>query len=282
MDASAIGFEKVYTDCIQMMKEVKLDGVLMALPVDMTAIQAIEAAPFKIPMMLEKPPALTVAKANELLEVLEKYKVLHQIAFNRHFLPMATALKKKLMNEKVRNIQVQMCRINRVEKTFYTTAIHAIELLRYLVGAEYTRVNYSYQDLSEYGEHVSNFYLDCSFANGITGQITILVDGGIVNDRVMASCQGTTYYATLPVWECSDSPGNILVYRDDLLVLREKGPEVGGPLENAVASGFYGEIENFVRAVECGIQPSENMEYTLPLIEISEKLHNREKQYKKC
>lgn len=281
-DASAIGFEKVYTDCIQMLKEVKPDGVLMALPVEITAMQAIEVAPLKIPMMLEKPPALTAAKAKELLKALERHKVLHQIAFNRHFIPVAASLKEKLKNEKVRNIQIQMCRINRVEKTFYTTAVHAVDLLRYLAGAEYTRVSYSYQDLPEYGEHVSNFYLDCSFANGVTGQITILVDGGIVNERVMASCKGTTFYATLPVWECSDSPGNISVYQEDLLVLREEGPKVGKPLENAIASGFYGEIENFVRAVECGIQPTENMNYALPLIEISEKLHNREKQYKKC
>ena len=280
--ASDAGFEKVYTDCMQMLRETRPDGILMALPVERTAQQAIEAAPLGIPMMLEKPPALTKVKALELSGALKKHGILHQIAFNRHFIPVAVSLKEKLGNERVRNIQIQMSRIKRVEKTFYTTAVHAIDLLRYLADAEYTQVSYSYQDLPEYGSGVSNFYLNCSFANGITGQITILVDGGIVNERVIASCKGTTYYASLPVWECSDSPGGIVVYRGDSVIFEEKGPATGEPLENAVASGFYGEIENFVRAVETRRQPQENMEFALPLIEISEKLHNREKEYRKC
>ncbi len=281
-EASAIGFEKVYTDGIAMMREVKPDCVLMALPVEETAKQAIKAAPLGIPMMLEKPPALTKMKALELSGELQKYGILHQIAFNRHFIPTVVSLKEKLKKERVRNIQIQMCRVNRVEKTFYTTAVHAVDLLRYLADAEYTQVNCSYQDLPEYGGHVSNFYLNCSFSNGLTGQITILVDGGIVNERIMVSCRGITYYASLPVWECSDSPGGILAYQNDCLVLKEKGPATGDPLRNAVASGFYGEIENFIRAVEAKAQPPENMEYSLPLIEISEKLHNREREYNRC
>lgn len=280
--AAEIGFEKVYTDCLRMIEEVRPDGVLMALPVDKTAEWAMRAAPYKIPLMLEKPPALTKESALLLAETLKRYGVLHQVAFNRHFIPVAAALKEKLRGEQVRDLQVQMCRINRVEPTFYTTAVHSIDLLRFLAGGTYERVDFSYQDLPEYGPHVSNFYLQCRFSNGVTGQIAILVDSGIQNERVMASCKGAAYFAALPVWECSDSPGGIVTYRKDKVVDTMTGPETGTPLRNSVASGFYGEIDHFVDAVAQGRQPEESVESAMELIEIAEALHNRKDVYQRA
>ncbi len=281
LQAAAIGFERVYTDCLQMIEEVRPEGILMALPVDKTAEWAMRVAPYGIPLMLEKPPALTKESALLLAETLKQYKVLHQVAFNRHFIPVAAALKEKLREEKVRNLQVQMCRINRTEPTFYTTAVHSIDLLRFLAGAAYEQVDFSYQDLPEYGSHVSNFYLQCRLSNGVTGQITILVDSGIQNERVMASCKGTAYFAALPVWECSDSPGGIVTYRNDRIVDTMTGPEVGSPRQNAVASGFYGEIDHFVDAVVHNSQPEESAEAAVELIAIAEALHNRKDVYRR-
>lgn len=280
--AAGIGFERVYTDCLKMLEEIRPDGVLMALPVEKTAEWAMRAAPYGIPLMLEKPPALTKESALLLAETLKKYSVLHQVAFNRHFIPVAVALKEKLKKETVRDIQIQMCRINRVEQTFYTTAVHCIDLLRFLSGGSYEQVDFSYQDLPEYGPHVSNFYLQCRFSNGVAGQIAILVDSGIVNERVMVSCKGTAYFAALPVWECSDSPGGIVIYQGDKVADTMIGPAVGNPLCNAVASGFYGEIAHFVNAVARQRQPEESMESAVELIEIAEALHNRREVYRNC
>lgn len=277
--AASIGFEKVYTDAEEMLQKEKLDGVLLCvLPEHMTAL-AKKLAPFGIPMMLEKPPAMTPEQARELAAVLKEHKILHQVAFNRHFIPVVRSLKDKLQGEKVRDIQVQMCRINRIVPNFYTTGIHAIDLLRFLAGQSYEEVNFFYQDMPEYGPDQSNYHMQCRFGDGTMGQITIMVESGILNERVFVSCKDAAYYATLPVWECSDSPGNITVYRGDKIVENEQGPAIGGDLENAVASGFYGEIENFLRAVESGVQPLESMDFTVPLIEIAYKMHNREKQY---
>lgn len=280
--AEKVGFERAYTSFMQMMREECLDAELLAVPVEYTAELAAEAAPLGIPMMLEKPPALTGAKARELSEILKNHGILHQVAFNRHFIPVAASLKRKLQQERVRDIQIQMCRINRVEPTFYTTAVHCIDLLRFLADAEYERVDFSYQELPEHGPKVSNFYLNCRFVNGIMGQISVLVDSGLVNERIMAVCRGASFYAALPVWECGDSPGGILTYRGDRIAERERGPETGGSAENAFASGFYGEIAHFVEAVESGKQPEESMDYAVPLIEIAEKLHNREESYIRC
>lgn len=279
-EALGTGFRMAYTDVGDMIKEAKPDCLLLAVPVEKTAALAMETAGFGIPMMVEKPPALTAEEAKKLTDCFERHGILHQVAFNRHFIPVTVSLKKKLEKETLRNIQIQMCRVRRTEATFYTTAIHDIDLLRYLAGAPYQSVDFAYQDLPEYGEHVSNFYLQCRFQNGITGQLTILTDSGIVNERVFASCKDAAFYANLPVWECSDSPGGIVTYRQDRLLEKERGPAVGSPLQNAVASGFYGEIEHFIQAVEEGKQPSESMEYATSLVMIAEKLHKREREYR--
>lgn len=277
--AAAIGFEKVYTDAVEMLRNEQLDGVLLCvLPEHMTAL-AKKLATFGIPMMLEKPPAMTPEEARDLATALKEHHILHQVAFNRHHIPVVRSLKEKLQGEKVRNIQVQMCRIQRIVPNFYTTAIHSIDLLRFLAGQDYEEVNFFYQDMPEYGTDQSNYYLQCRFADGTTGQITIMIESGLVNERVFASCKDAAYYATLPVWECSDSPGEITVYRGDKVVAVEQGPAIGGDLENAIASGFYGEIENFLKAVESGKQPLESMDFTVPLIEVAYAMHNRESKY---
>lgn len=279
--AAAIGFERVYTDAVCMLQEEKLDGVLVCVLPEHMAQLVKKLVGFGIPMMLEKPPAMTAEDARELAALLKENHILHQVAFNRHFIPVSVALKEKLNGEKVRNIQVQMCRIRRIVPNFYTTAIHSIDLLRFLAGQEYESVDFFYQDMPEYGDNQSNYYLQCRFADGTTGQITIMIESGILNERVFASCRDTAIYATLPVWECSDSPGEITIYKEDKVVERVKGVPIGTELENAIASGFYGEIENFLKAVESKKQPLESMEFTVPLIEIAEKLHKREKTYRR-
>ena len=275
--AADIGFRKVYTDAVEMLEKEKMDGVLVCvLPEHMTALVK-KLAPFGIPMMLEKPPAMTPEEAKELAAVLKEHNILHQVAFNRHHIPVVKSLKEKLQKEKVRDIQVQMCRIQRIVPNFYTTAIHSIDLLRFLAGTDYEEVNYFYQDMPEYGPEQSNYYLHCRFADGTTGQITIMIESGLVNERVFASCKDAAYYATLPVWECSDSPGGITVYRGDKIVETEAGPAIGNDLQNAIASGFYGEIESFLKAVESGVQPLESMDFTVPLIDIGYRMQKHER-----
>lgn len=276
------GFAGYDTDWHRMLTAKTPDAVLIAVPVECTADLVIEMAEFGIPIMLEKPPALTVEKAEELRGALANNHILHQVAYNRHFMPLAASLKKKLQKEReLQNIHIQMSRIKRLESTFYTTAIHSIDLLRFLADAEYKKVDFHYQELQKYGENVANYFLHAQFANGVTGQISILVDSGMVHERVMAVCEGTTYTACLPVWECADSPGRIEKYQADKLIECEMGEFGGNALENAKASGFYGEISNFIVAVQNGIQPVESVDFSIPLIEIAQKLHRREKEYRK-
>lgn len=279
--AACIGFQKVYTDAVEMLEKEKMDGVLVCvLPEHMTALVK-KLAPFGSPMMLEKPPAMTPEEAKELATILKEHNILHQVAFNRHHIPVVKSLKEKLQKEKVRDIQVQMCRIQRIVPNFYTTAIHSIDLLRFLAGTDYEEVNYFYQGMPEYGPEQSNYYLHCRFADGTTGQITIMIESGLVNERVFASCKDAAYYATLPVWECSDSPGEIILYRGDKIVEKETGPAIGNGLQNAIASGFYGEIESFLKAVESGVQPLESMDFTIPLIDIAYRMQKQEALYTK-
>lgn len=274
------GFHSYGTDWKRVVEEQKPDAILTAVPVEKTTDLVMELAPLHIPIMLEKPPALTVEKAVLLNRTLKEHQILHQVAYNRHFMPLTVALKKKLEGEhRVQSIQVQMCRIKRLEPTFYTTAIHAIDLLRFLAGSEYTKVDFRYQELTEYGEHIGNYFLYAEFANGISGRIDILVDSGQTCERVQATCSGTTYMAYLPVWECADSPGRIEKYQGDRLIECEEGIYGTDAMESSKASGFYGEIKNFVQAVEAGIQPMEDMDFSIPLVEIAQKLHLREDEY---
>ena len=48
-----------------------------------------------------------------------------------------------------------MYRTNRIESTFYTTAIHAIDAVKNIVGCDYKKVDISYQEFFEQAPQIN-------------------------------------------------------------------------------------------------------------------------------
>lgn len=274
------GFEKSYSDVKRMIRESGPDCMLIATPVTVTAKTAADLSRFCIPMMIEKPPALNAVDGELLKQALQKNGVLHQIAFNRHYMPLIRELKSRLeVSGDIQNVQVLMSRYRRTEPTFYTTAIHSVDLARYLAGAPYEKVRFSYQSLPQYGGGVENIFMDCRFKNGVSGQVSTLVCSGTVNERVMVTCDDRSYFARLPVWGCSDCPGNLEVYERGLPVSVKSGGEISDGPGDSEMNGFYAEIRGFLQAVEAGRQPEESMEYAMQAVKIGECIHNHMNEF---
>jgi len=274
------GFQASYDDAEQMLRDIKPDCLLITTPVSVTAPLATKLCWYKIPMMIEKPPALNTSDAKMLLNTLNQYQVLHQIAFNRHHMPLIRTLKKRLeYGSRIQNIQVLMSRYKRLESTFYTTAIHGVDLLRYVATSPFQFVNFSYQDLPEHGEGVCNMYMDCTFENGISAQASFLVSSGLTSERIMITCEGESYFVHLPVWGCSDSPGVLMHYESDTLSENLSGDKIGDGMELFESNGFYMQLKCFLEAVRNKRQPDESMAYAYQAVEIAECMHKRIKNY---
>jgi len=275
------GFAHSGTDLLQMARELKPDVMFLATNVTATVNVGLQAANVGCPLMIEKPPGLTGDETRRLADEMRKRGILHQVAFNRHYMPLIRELKKNMAAKGgIRHIQISMYRHQRLEPTFYTTCIHDVDLAYYLAGAPYKRVHYQYQELPWCGDGVCNIYMNGEFANGITFQLAFLVNCGVVGERIMVSGEECSWEVQLPVWDGTDVPGFYKYYENGLLKEFKSGTEISDGQELFESNGFYAEIKSFLKAVRDGKQPHESLDYSIQPVEVSHFIHLRNKEYK--
>lgn len=275
-----LGFAHSGTDLLQMARELKPDVMLLATSVTATVNVGLLASNVGCPLMIEKPPGLTGDETRRLADGLRKRGILHQVAFNRHYMPLIRELKRNLVAQKgIRHIQISMYRHQRFEPTFFTTAIHDVDLAYYLADAPYHKVHYQYQDMPWCGDGVCNIYMNGEFANGITFQLAFLVNSGIVGERIMVSGEECSWEVQLPVWDGTDIPGFYRYYEKGILEQSKSGNEISDGQALFETNGFYAEIKSFLQAVRSGVQPLENMDYAVQPVEVSSLIHQKETEY---
>ena len=147
------GFEKYYTDYIEMIETEKPDVVCLMSPVDLTCTMSVEIMKRGFNIILEKPPGRNEEELHIMNMAAINGNVSVRTAFNRRYAPLVTELKKKIRQtgEKIINITYQMYRHNRYEKDFSTTAIHAVDVVKFIAGSDYLDVKFNYDHKPELG-----------------------------------------------------------------------------------------------------------------------------------
>lgn len=270
------GFEKSYTDYKQMIREIKPDAVSLISPVSVTCEMAIEIMKMGCNIILEKPPGKNLEELNRMIAQAKESNVNVRTAFNRRYTPLLIALKEMLAKEgeAVKYISYQMLRHNRLDDDFSTTAIHALDVAKDIVGAPYKQYSFEYQKCTEAGEHVKNVYMTCSFENGAAGQFALLPISGSVNERITVTTQNHSYFVTLPFWKNFDSPGQ-------LVHIKENGPaevidgstltDTDGMFEE---SGFYEENRSFFEHIRKSGEIICDLESAIQSVELEDCIRN--------
>jgi myo-inositol 2-dehydrogenase / D-chiro-inositol 1-dehydrogenase len=163
--AEQFGFKRSYTDYLQMLEQERPDAVCLNVPPELVCEFSCEILDQGLPLLLEKPPGLTVAEIDRMITAAANSGVPHQVAFNRRFTPLTRALKRMLTENlalgEIQHIRVDFTRLNRTEADFSITAIHGIDTARFLAGSDFTWARFHYQDLSSLGSGVANIFIDC-------------------------------------------------------------------------------------------------------------------------
>ena len=274
---SACGFLNCYTDYREMLKKEKPDALFMVTPYYVTADIAEDAAKLCFcPIMIEKPPGSTLEEALRIKNALGNR--LHQVAFNRHFMPSFLALKQKIEASRLQHAEYTMSRINRTEPFFFVTAIHGIDAVRYVVGSDYKHCDFYYQDTPTLGENCYNMHIFAEFENGATAQLAFLVQSGLVTERILATCENVSYELKTPIWHGGDTPGALYTYKQGKLCEKTEFEYQDLFLSN----GFYGEMTAFMEAVKTGKQIAHvSMDSALQPVEIAQCLRYRKSEYRK-
>lgn len=276
----SFGFKHHYTDWREMLQIEKPDAISLILPPLYTPAVAKPILEQGIPLLLEKPPARTGDELLTLVEAARKRGTHTRVAFNRRYMPVMRQLKEELetcgASREIQHINYDMVRVNRVEKDFHVTAIHAVDAVRWIAGAEYRSVQIGYQEVPGM-QGVENILLDCVFASGATARITICPVSGVVMERVAVYSRNHAFLTELPMGT-DLSRGGLAVYEKGLLQALRKSKQEDGPALFQTG-GFYYENATFFDAIREGRIPSGSLEDAVQSVRIAECLMNRQTHF---
>lgn len=273
------GFQRAYTDYIEMVEQEKPDVVLAITPVALTAEISIELLNRKIPVLLEKPPGMDPEQAMAIHEAALRNDTPARAAFNRRYMPLVRALKEELeeLGLPVLDVDCMFVRSGRTDVDFSTTAIHAIDLVSHLAGSEYEKVRFLYQDITVKEKPVINTKMTAVMKNGATASLTFQPCGGCVIERVTVTLSGYTLFLELPVWGGMDAPGRLVCAKG-----RTVYKTVCGDRETMHESnGFYDESRLFFDGLRAGERPVSDVVTGVSSVAIAQHMRQKKDEYTK-
>ncbi len=234
-----------------------------------------------IPLLLEKPPGATAAEVDRLIAAAGKAgaAVPHQVAFNRRHVRLMRELRRRieaLDPASLQHLRYEIVRVDRRDPDFSTTAIHAIDAVRYLAGRDYTRVRFRYQELPALGPGVANIFMDAELAGGASAQLSFCPVAGVVAERAEVHARDHSFFLEVPMWAGFDAPGRLQHLVRGGLHEEVRGEE--GP--SYEQGGFLAELEAFLDDLREGRPPRPDLRDSRQSVAVAEAMRARQEEYR--
>ena len=277
--ARDFGFARAYSDYQEMLDAEQPNAVCLLVPPERTCELTCAILPQGYPLLLEKPPGMTLAELAQMRRAAEQSGTPHQVAFNRRFMPLVQAFKRyfaeRFAPEEVQFVRYDFTRVERADPDFSTTAIHGIDTAAFLAGAAYERVNFDYQPLPQFGAMVANTSLKASLTSGAQARLDFCPLAGVVTERATLHLHNHTFFIDLPVGRGYDAPGRLVHLEKGRVVLDLAGPEAAGGAEGFLLNGFYAENEAFFEAVRAGQTLTSGLATAAQAVALAEAMRER-------
>ncbi len=274
------GFRQAYTSYAEMLEAEHPHAVCLHVPPETISAAGGDILRRGYPLLSEKPPGLSTAEIDRLIDAAQSSGAIHQVAFNRRFMPLAVELKNRLAGQTVYHIEVQQARVGRTDPVFATTAVHGIDAARFFAGCDYQSVTLSYRELPEWGPGVANYSLDGHFENGASVHLGIFPVTGANIERTAIYTADSAFF--LAANNGPDAPGRLRHFHKGELAADLDGRAFTGRQEAYYLDGFYQEDADFFDAVRSGIQPALDFRSARQSVEIMQCLIERREGYNKA
>jgi len=260
------GFARPYSDFEEMLSKEDLDGCISVMPMHRIVEIGIKLLRMKVPCVIEKPLGISLTEVNHLLKVAKETQTHHMVSVNRRFMPLLNrglAWAKSMGS--LRYVRCSMMRHERRESDFlWSTAVHAVDALRYLAG-----------DISEFNirtqkrmEQAASWYsVSLEFKQGMFGHIEVLPTAGMLEETYELVGDGFRASVTSPFGQ----PLSLRCWQRNTLVLEEVASI---DVAEDVMNGSYDEAVEFVRALQTGASPRPSIEDIAPSVQLCFQLAN--------
>jgi myo-inositol 2-dehydrogenase / D-chiro-inositol 1-dehydrogenase len=276
------GYARAFTDPSAMLEAERPDAVVVVVPVERTVAVGSMVLERGLPLLLEKPPGETTVAVDELIAASEKGgRVPHQVAFNRRFAPLVRELRRRIEEAgPLQHVHYEMTRVERRDPDFSTTAIHGLDAVRYIAGADYAEARFRYHERPDIGPGVANILVDAVMTSGATAHLAFCPVAGVLVERATAHAHGHTLFLHVPMWSGVDSPGRLWHFAGGKLVADLGGDRVGDGTALFELGGFYRETVAFLDALAAGRIPAPGLRESRQSVEIAEHVRERRREYR--
>ena len=272
------GFQKAYTDYLEMVDAEKPDVVLTVTPVELTKEISIALLERKIPVLLEKPPGMNVEENLAIHEAAIRNNTPARVAFNRRYTPLLQALMDEISQAgtPILDVSCMFVRIGRKVSDFSTTAIHGIDTVRYIYGSDYAKVHLHYNDTEVEGIPVNNIQMTGIMQNGTMVSATFLPHGGCTVERICVTLVGYTFFLYLPVWSGNDTPGQLVCMKNGETYKTLSGNDLVKQYSLFESNGYYAESQIFFDELGAGKRPVSDVLTGNSSVKIAQCIRNRD------
>ncbi|MCC7491931.1 MAG: Gfo/Idh/MocA family oxidoreductase [Fimbriimonadaceae bacterium] len=269
--AAAFGFERVYTDLDALLDRERPDAAVLVVAVEATAALAARVLARGIPLLLEKPPGLTLAECDALIAAAGPTP--HQVAFNRRHAPLVRELH-RLLPQPLRHLRYDLIRCGRRDPDFSTTAIHGLDTVRHLAG-DFAVARLHYQELPHEGPQVANVWIDAEMTSGATAHLAFCPTAGVLVERATAHGDGVTLFADLPLWASHDGVGRLQRIEAGRVTLDLPGDRCRDGQERFEEAGFGAQTRSFLEALRGGRPPTPSLAESRQSVALMQALRER-------
>jgi predicted dehydrogenase len=250
----AFGFQQSYTDLNQMLEEQKPDACVCVMPMDHIVEMGIELLERGIPCVIEKPLGTSLDDIERLARVARETQTPHMVSVNRRFMPYLNETRSWLQDiGPLRYVRATQVRHARKEEDFiWSTAIHVVDALRYMVG----EIESFHVENTMGGGTAAWYLISLKFEDGPMGQVEILPTSGMVEESY--EFFGERFRARVTAG--AGTQRSLEQWRDNELV-REARSDESEPED--LRNGAYQEVEEFIGSLRNGSRPYPPIEQIL-------------------
>jgi len=252
----SFGFVRPYKDLDEMLSAEKPDACISVMPMENIVAVGIKLLELGIPCVIEKPLGTSLTEIEKLGQVARDTQTPHMVSVNRRFMPYLNQARSWMQEHgPLRYVRASQIRHQRDEADFiWSTAIHALDALRYIAGEV---------EMFDVTQPTALWYvIALRFESGTVGQIEVLPTAGMVEETYEFFGEGCRARVTAG----SGPQRTLQCWQDGKLVIESQTTE---EQPEDLRNGAYQEVEEFVRALQSGMRPRPCIDDILPSARIS-------------
>ena len=271
--ASAEGIPNTYEDITALLEQEALDGIICSTSIFNNFEVAKRIIPYKIPLLLEKPPGTSIEEVETLIQLEQDYQTPVMVATNRVWY---SVLRKAvddiggldqikgvdvIWSENPNRLQERGFTTEQIHNRTYSNSIHGLSILQYLCGG---LDNFSVSGIQHEGVFQREMSLQGLSKKGTLGRF--YSSWSNILPWEVRFYGNDKYYVFKPLEQC--------IARN--LDTREEYKIEGAEYDNTFKAGFYLQAEHFIKSIKGNPIPQEvSLDTSLELFKYAKALTNQ-------